>query len=119
MYKGIIVDDALIMRVRLREILEQEFSIVSEASNGREAIEQYQKFEPDFITLDITMPELDGMEVLKNILDYYPNAKIVIVSAVGQKQMVFKALAMGAKDFIVKPFEEDRVLKSILRLFPK
>ena len=114
---GIIVDDALIMRARLREILEKDFSIVAEASNGNEALEQYEKYKPDFITLDISMPQMDGMDALQKILDAHPDANIIIVSAVGQKQMVFKALSIGARDFIVKPFEADRVLKSINRLF--
>lgn len=117
MYSGIIVDDALIMRSRLREILEKDFSIVAEASNGKEALEQYEKYKPDFITLDISMPQMDGIDALQKILTAYPDARIVIVSAVGQKQMVFKALSSGAKDFIVKPFEADRILKSIHRLF--
>jgi len=117
MHSGIIVDDALIMRARLREILEKEFSIVAEATNGNEALELYDKHRPDFLTLDISMPQMDGIEALQNILQKYSEAKIIIVSAVGQKQMVFNALSIGAKDFIVKPFEADRVIKSINRLF--
>lgn len=117
MYRGMIVDDATIMRYRLREILESSFKIVAEASNGVEAMELYTRFEPDFITLDITMPEMNGLDALKNILSAFPKAKIVIVSAVGQKQIVFEALSMGAKDFVIKPFEPERVLKSVNRLF--
>lgn len=117
MAKGLIVDDAAIMRLRLREILEPQFEIVAEAGNGVEAISMYNEHKPDFITLDITMPELDGMGVLEELIGKNPDAKIVIVSAVGQKQLVFKALEMGAKDFIVKPFAPDRVQKAISRLF--
>ncbi len=117
MPSGIIVDDAAIMRLRLREILEKAFSIVAEASNGQEALALYQKHMPDFITLDITMPQVNGLEALKAILAQHPQARIVIVSAVGQKQVVFDALGMGAKDFIVKPFEPERVLKAVKRLF--
>ncbi len=117
MYKGIIVDDATIMRMRLREMLEGEFRIVAEAANGREALDQYIQHQPDFITLDITMPQVNGLEALKAILADYPKARIVIVSAVGQKQIVFQALEMGAKDFIVKPFEPERVVRAIRRLF--
>ncbi len=117
MPSGIIVDDAAIMRLRLREILEKEFSIVAEASNGEEALALYQKLAPDFITLDITMPQVNGLQALKAILAQHPQARIVIVSAVGQKQVVFDALGMGAKDFIVKPFEPERVLKAVKRLF--
>lgn len=117
MPSGIIVDDAAIMRLRLREILEKEFTIVAEASNGQEALALYKKHAPDFITLDITMPQVNGLEALKAILGQHPQARVVIVSAVGQKQVVFDALGMGAKDFIVKPFEPERVLKAVKRLF--
>lgn len=117
MYRGMIVDDAMIMRMRLREILEKEFEIVAEGANGEEARQIYSEVKPDFITLDISMPQVNGMDALKGILQDHPEAKVVIVSAVGQKQIVFEALKMGAKDFIVKPFEPDRVLKSIKRLF--
>ena len=117
MLRGIIVDDAAIMRLRLREILEKEFSIIAEAANGAEAIALYEKLTPDFITLDITMPQVNGLEALKSILGWYPRARVVIVSAVGQKRVVFQALELGAKDFIVKPFEPERVIKAIRRLF--
>lgn len=117
MYKGVIVDDAAIMRQRLRSILENDFDIVGEASNGKEAIKLYNSLKPDFLTLDISMPEMNGLDALKNLITSTPNAKIIIVSAVGQKQIVFEALSMGAKDFIVKPFEPERVLKSVKRLF--
>jgi len=115
MQKGIIVDDASIMR--LREILQKEFSIVAEASNGEEALQMYNEHAPDFLTLDITMPQMNGLEALKGLLATHPEAKVVIVSAVGQKQIVFEALEMGAKDFIVKPFDAERVLKAVRRLF--
>ena len=117
MYKGIIVDDAAIMRHRLRLILESHFTIITEASNGYEAVGLYTQFRPDFITLDISMPEMNGIDALKKIIGLYPDAKIVIVSAVGQKQTVFEALSLGAKDFIIKPFDADRVLHSVMRLF--
>ena len=117
MYKGIIVDDAAIMRQRLRAILEHDFEIVAEASNGKEGMEAYSKFVPDFLTLDISMPEMNGLDALKKIITGHPDAKIIIVSAVGQKQIVFEALSMGAKDFIIKPFEPERVHKSVKRLF--
>ncbi len=117
MRHGIIVDDAAIMRMRLREILEPEFAIDAEAADGEQALVHYTVHRPDFLTLDITMPQLNGIEVLKKILARYPEAKVVIVSAVGQKQIVFEAIGMGAKDFIIKPFERDRVLKAVKRLF--
>lgn len=117
MYRGMIVDDAAIMRMRLREILDPHFEIVSEAGDGEEALMNYELASPDFVTLDITMPKMNGIETLKNIVKKYPNAKVVIVSAVGQKKLVFEALSTGAKDFIVKPFDPERVKQSIFRLF--
>lgn len=117
MHTGMIVDDASIMRVRLREILDHDFKIVAEADNGDDALRQYKECKPEFVTLDITMPKLNGLAALKNILTVDPAAKVVIVSAVGQKQIVFDAITLGAKDFIIKPFEPERVLKSIRRLF--
>ncbi len=117
MQRGMIVDDASIMRMRLREILEKEFAIVAEASNGEEALAMYNAHLPDFLTLDITMPHMNGLRALKGILSSYPDARVVIVSAVGQKQIVFEALELGAKDFVVKPFDPERVLKAVRRLF--
>lgn len=117
MKKGLIVDDAAVMRMRLRDILAPKYSIVSEAENGVKALEQYRRYLPDFVTMDISMAEMNGMEALKSILDEFPDAKIVMVSAVGQKKQVFEALKSGAKDFIIKPFEADRVLVAIERLF--
>ena len=117
MKTGMIVDDAAVMRIRLRDILETRYKVVAEASNGKEALDLYESYKPDFVTLDITMPQLNGLEALEQIMKSYPDARVVIVSAVGQKQMVFQAIANGAKDFIIKPFEPDRVLMAIDRLF--
>jgi two-component system, chemotaxis family, chemotaxis protein CheY len=117
MHTGLIVDDAAIMRVRLREILEPEFQVVAEAGNGNEALSLYEETKPDFVTLDITMPQLNGIAALKSLLAANPGARVVIVSAVGQKQIVFDAISIGAKDFIIKPFDPERVLKSVRRLF--
>jgi len=117
MYRGLVVDDAAIMRIRIREMLSSDFNVVGEASTGKEAIDEYNRLKPDFVTLDITMPQLNGMEALKSILSKDPDAKVVIVSAVGQKQMVYDALELGAKDFVVKPFETERVIKAVKRLF--
>jgi len=117
MYTGIIADDATIMRLRLTEILGKEFDIVAVACNGQEALDFYDQFKSDFITLDISMPEKDGITVLQELLEKYPDVKVIMVSAVGQKQIVFDALSIGAKDFVVKPFEPERVLKAVQRLF--
>ena len=117
MYKGMIVDDAAIMRMRLKEILDPHFDIISEAGDGEQALFNYEKYIPDFITLDITMPRMNGIDTLKTLIGKYPEANVVIVSAVGQKKLVFDALSIGAKDFIVKPFDPERVKQSIFRLF--
>lgn len=117
MKRGIIVDDAAVMRMRLRDILSSRYSIVAEAENGVAAIEAYRQHKPDFVTMDISMAEMNGMEALKNLLAEFKDARIVMVSAVGQKAQVFEAIGAGAKDFIIKPFEPDRVLIAIDRLF--
>lgn len=117
MKTGLIVDDNALMRLRLRDILEPAYVVVAEAENGDQAVSLYAEYKPDFVTLDITMPGLDGIEALKRIITNWPTARIVIVSAVGQKQMVFQALSRGAKDFIVKPFDPERVRLAIGRLF--
>ncbi len=112
-----IVDDAAVMRIRLRDILDTKYQIVAEATNGEEALDLYAQHEPDFVTLDITMPQLNGIEALEQLIARHPDAKVVIVSAVGQKRLVFEAIAKGARDFIIKPFEPQRVLFAIDRLF--
>ena len=117
MKTGMVVDDAAVMRIRLRDILETRYKVVAEAANGREALDLYESYRPDFVTLDITMPQLNGMETLVLLIQAFSDAKVVIVSAVGQRQMVFQAIARGAKDFIIKPFEAQRVLMAIDRLF--
>ncbi|MFW5683356.1 MAG: response regulator [Spirochaetota bacterium] len=117
MTTGMIVDDAAVMRIRLRDILESKYKIVAEASNGQEAVDLYNEYRPDFVTLDITMTQLNGIEALERIITAHPDARVVIVSAVGQKKMVFEAIAKGARDFIIKPFDPERVLIAIDRLF--
>ena len=117
MRTGLIVDDAAVMRIRLRDILETRYKVVAEASNGQEALDLYESYRPDFVTLDITMPQLNGIEALERLVSKFPEVKVVIVSAVGQKQMVFQAIGKGARDFIIKPFDPERVLLAIDRLF--
>ena len=107
----VIVDDTRFMRHMLREILEQyKFEVVGEAQNGIEAVEMYDELKPDIITLDITMPEMDGLAALKVIMENHPDAKAVMVSAVGSKANIMEAIKAGAKNFIVKPFNEKKVM---------
>ena len=110
----LIVDDALFMRMKLKDILERNgFEVVAEAQNGMEAVEKFKSERPDIVTMDITMPEMDGIEALKEIMKIDPNAKIIMCSAMGQQSMVMDAIQAGAIDFIVKPFENDRVIQSL------
>ncbi len=117
MYRGIVVDDAAVIRMRLKGILSTKYEIIGEAENGEEAVEVCKNLNPDFVTMDITMAKMNGMESLVKILECCPKIKIIMVSAVGQKKQVFDALNKGAKDFIIKPFEPERVLMSVDRLF--
>ncbi len=117
MKTGLVVDDAAIMRMRLREILEPRYKVVGEAGDGDEALRLFKQLEPDFVTLDISMPGTNGMQALEQLRAEHPDAKVVIVSAVGQKRLVIEALQMGAADFVIKPFEAERVLEAIERLF--
>jgi two-component system, chemotaxis family, chemotaxis protein CheY len=113
----LITDDALFMRVTLKKILtEGGYDVVGEAQNGAEAVQKYAELKPDVVTMDITMPEMDGIQALKEIRKIDPNAKVVMCTAMGQKNMVVEAVQSGAKDFIVKPFQADRVLEALSKL---
>ena len=117
MAKVLIVDDATFMRMMVKDILEKNgYEVVGEASNGLKAVELYKANRPDIVTMDITMPEMDGIEVVKEIKAFDPSAKIVMCSAMGQQSMVMEAIKAGAKDFIVKPFQADRVLEAIKKV---
>jgi len=110
----LIVDDTQFMRHLLRDIIEGEgYKVVGEACNGKEAVKMYEELLPDLTTLDITMPEMDGIEALKAIRKIDPAAQIIMVSAMGSKDNVMAAVKSGAKNFIVKPFEEHKVLEVI------
>ena len=110
----LIVDDAAFMRMMLKDILTKNgYEVCGEAANGREAIEKYKECNPDLTTLDITMPEMDGITALGEIRAVDPNAVCIMCSAMGQQGMVLEAIQKGAKDFIVKPFQVDRVLESV------
>ncbi len=112
----LIVDDASFMRLNLKNILDEDYEVLGEAENGKEAVEKYQELEPDIVTMDITMPEMDGLEAIKAIKDIDPDSDIVVVSAMGQQKMVIEAIEAGAEDFIVKPFEDERVLEALQKL---
>ncbi|PRO65219.1 response regulator [Alkalicoccus urumqiensis] len=112
--KVLIVDDAAFMRMMIKDILvKNDFDVVGEAGDGAQAVEMYKDASPDLVTMDITMPEMDGITALKEIKKHDPDANIIMCSAMGQQAMVIDAIQAGAKDFIVKPFQADRVLEAI------
>ncbi len=116
----LIVDDALFMRRVLKGMLEEHgYEVVGEAVNGVEAIEKYRALRPDVVTLDITMPDMTGQAALKGIREIDPNAKVIMCSAMGQKDMVLEALQNGAVDFIVKPFKEFAIMEALRRCIAK
>ncbi|MEK6266320.1 MAG: response regulator [Clostridium sp.] len=117
MAKVLIVDDAAFMRMMIKDILEKNgFDVIGEANNGIKAVELYKVERPDIVTMDITMPDMDGIEAVKAIKAFDPTAKIIMCSAMGQQSMVMDAIRAGAKDFIVKPFQADRVLEAIKKV---
>jgi len=110
--KVLVVDDAAFMRMALKIILEKNgFQVVGEAENGRLGVRKYKELDPDLVTLDITMPEMDGLTALKEIMKINNKAKVIIVSALGQENHVREAIVSGARSFIVKPFTEEHVTK--------
>lgn len=110
----LIVDDAAFMRMMVKDILTKNgYEIAGEAEDGKKAVELYKEEQPDLVTMDITMPEMDGITALKEIKAEYPDAKVIMCSAMGQQAMVVDAIQAGAKDFIVKPFQADRVIEAI------
>ena len=110
----LVVDDAAFMRMMLKDILTKGgYDVVGEAADGNEAVAKYNELKPDLVTLDITMPNKDGLQALKEIRANDPNATCIMCSAMGQQAMVIDAIQAGAKDFVVNPFQPDRVLESI------
>ncbi len=110
----LIVDDAAFMRMMIKDILSKNgFTIAGEAENGIEAVEKFKELSPDLVTMDITMPDKDGIQALKEIKQIDGDAKVIMCSAMGQQAMVIEAIQSGAKDFIVKPFQADRVIEAI------
>ena len=113
----LIVDDSGMSRMMLRDILEEAgYCIVAEASDGFEGELAYKQYEPDIVTLDITMPNMDGTEALKQIKDYDEDAKAVMITAAGQQNKVIEALKIGAEKFITKPFDKEEVVKAVTEL---
>ncbi len=110
----LIADDAAFMRMMLKHVLtEAGYEVVGEAENGAVAVSKYRELSPDLTTMDITMPEMDGLAALKEIRAGDPSARVVMCSAMGQQSMVIESIQAGAKDFIVKPFQPDRVLEAV------
>jgi two-component system chemotaxis response regulator CheY len=120
--KVLIVDDAMFMRNMIAEIFngkkfgDEEFEVAAEAENGLEAVEKYKEHKPDIVTMDIVMPEMTGIEALKEIVNMDSGANVIMCSALGQDSLVMEALDAGAKDFIVKPFQPEKVLDVVMRI---
>ncbi len=113
MPKILLVDDAAFMRMRCSKLLTEHGFEVAEAENGQEAIAMYQSYQPDLVLMDITMPVMDGITATREIKNIDPDAKVVMVSALGQQTMVIEAIKAGAKDFVVKPFEPEKILATV------
>ncbi len=118
MAKNILVcDDAAFMRMMVKDILTKGgYNVVGEAENGAVAVQKYAELKPDLVTMDITMPEMDGIQALKKIREMDAGATVIMCSAMGQQAMVIEAIQSGAKDFIVKPFQADRVLEAVKKI---
>ncbi|MDD2375702.1 MAG: response regulator [Eubacteriales bacterium] len=113
----LVVDDAAFMRVTIKNMLEKNgYSVIGEAENGKVAVVKYNELKPDIVTMDITMPEMDGLAALKAIMQINSDAKIVMMTAMGQQGMVKEAVMSGAKGFIVKPFKEETVIAALAKL---
>jgi two-component system, chemotaxis family, chemotaxis protein CheY len=110
----LIVDDLQFIKIVLRDILEKSgFHVVGEASNGKQAVAMYQERRPDVVLMDITMPDMDGLTALKKIKEIDPEARVIICSALGQQKLIVQAIQLGARDFIVKPFQPPRVVSAL------
>ena len=118
MEKNILIsDDVAFMRMMIKDILTKNgYNVVGEAENGKVAVDKYTELKPDLVLMDITMPEMDGIESLKAIRAKDPNACVIMCSAMGQQAMVIEAIQSGAKDFIVKPFQAERVLEAVKKV---
>ena len=113
----LIVDDAAFMRMMIKDVITKNgFEVAGEAVNGMDAVDKYKETKPDLVLMDITMPEMDGLQALKKIREDDGDAKIIMCSAMGQQAMVIEAIQSGAKDFIVKPFQPDRILEAVKKV---
>ena len=113
----LIVDDAAFMRMMIKDILTKNgYDVAGEAENGLKAVDKYKELTPDLVLMDITMPEMNGIDAVKSIKAIDPGAKIVMCSAMGQQAMVIESIQAGARDFIVKPFQADRVLEAVRKV---
>ena len=113
----LICDDAAFMRMMIKDILTKNgYTVAGEAENGLKAVEKYNELKPDLVMMDITMPEMDGIQALKKIKEADAGAKVIMCSAMGQQAMVIESIQVGAKDFIVKPFQADRVLEAVKKV---
>ena len=118
MAKNILIcDDAAFMRMMIKDILTKNgYNVAGEAGNGLKAVEKYNELKPDLVLMDITMPEMDGIQALKTIKSGDPSAMVIMCSAMGQQAMVIESIQAGAKDFIVKPFQAERVLEAVKKV---
>ena len=113
----LICDDAAFMRMMIKDILTKNgYNVAGEAENGAKAVEKYNELKPDLVLMDITMPEMDGIQALKKIKECDPAAMVIMCSAMGQQAMVIESIQSGARDFIVKPFQADRVLEAVKKV---
>jgi two-component system chemotaxis response regulator CheY len=113
----LICDDAVFMRTMLSDILTQAgFAVIGQAQTGEEAVNKFKELQPDLVTMDIVMPDMGGIEAVRRIVAEYPDAKILMCSAMGQQSLVVEAIQAGARDFVVKPFQASRVLEAVQRV---
>lgn len=113
----LICDDAIFMRTMIADILKQAgFEVVGQAETGAEAVQRYRELRPDLVTMDIVMPDMGGIDAVREIVAEDPNAKILMCSAMGQQALVIEAIQAGARDFVVKPFQPSRVLEAVQRV---
>lgn len=113
----LVVDDTAFMRMTLKNMLEKNgYEVVGEGEDGAKGVDLYKQLKPSLVTMDITMPNMDGITAIKEILSFDPNARVIVVSAMGQKSLVIEALNAGAKDFVVKPFQPDRIAEALAKI---